>query len=66
MDGGLNDGLLNIEYDILPLNKEDKVPINIGIKIEIINALLFLIFITIHLLILITNNMVENTKYAYY
>jgi len=34
--------------DMLPLNKEDKVPTNIGIKIEIIRELLFLIFITMH------------------
>ena len=49
-DGGLKEGLLNVEYDMLPLNKEDKEPTNIGIKIEMINALLFLIFIAIHLI----------------
>lgn len=47
--GGLNNGLLNIEVDMLPLNKEDKVPTNIGIKIEIIKESLFLIFIAIRL-----------------
>jgi len=54
-----------MEDDILPLNKEDKVPTNIGIKIEIINELLFLICILNTPQNLITNNMIENTKYAY-
>ncbi len=48
-DGGLKDGFWNVEDDILPLNKEDKVPTNIGIKTEMIKELLFLIFIATHL-----------------
>ncbi len=50
---------------MLPLNREDKVPTNIGIKIEIINELLFLIFMMMPHKNLISNDMTESIKYTH-
>lgn len=49
-EGGLKDGLLNAEYDIFPLNREDKEPIVKGIKMEMIKFDLLLVFIIIDML----------------
>ena len=44
--GGLSAGLFILEYnDMFPLKRADNVPTAMGIRIEMIKALLFFIFI---------------------